>query len=476
MKRSTFLSASSILAISSILAANSAFAQSDNGDIEQVVVSASRISIAGYQAPTPVTVVSAAALAQAANTDIGDTLSQMPSMGAGQSPEKGANGNGANTGAQGVSQVNLRNLGVNRNLILIDGERMVAPIITGGADLSMIPHSLIQRVDVVTGGASAAWGSDAVSGVVNVVLDKNFTGFKASLDGTDTGQDDRRTFGGTLTDGFDLYGGRLHLLFAATYNNSPSVVFLGQAHWFTGASVFPNPYNSTAQNTACLANSSACVPGQPAYVTYANAGLNATAGGAITSGPLSGIQFGPGGTPSPYYQGVISGVGMAGGSINAYLSAKPVAELSFPLQTDTGFFYGSYKLTPDIQFGAMLNYGAAHSITSSQASEQTTDVITSTNPYLDPTIAARMVSLGVTSFNLSSQLMDGANMSAATFQQFYNTTGLPVAVTERQQYRGVATLDGALGDDWSWNANYQHSETHLHEVGTHVLVKSCQRH
>ena len=89
MKRSTFLSASSILAISSILAANSAFAQSDNGDIEQVVVSASRISIAGYQAPTPVTVVSAAALAQAANTDIGDTLSQMPSMGAGQSPEKG---------------------------------------------------------------------------------------------------------------------------------------------------------------------------------------------------------------------------------------------------------------------------------------------------------------------------------------------------------------------------------------------------
>src|SRR5580692_9640135 len=78
------------------------FAQDSSG-IEQVVVSASRIQIAGYQQPTPVSVVGAAQLLEAANADIGETLRAMPSMGAAQTPEKGANGNAGNSGSQGVS-------------------------------------------------------------------------------------------------------------------------------------------------------------------------------------------------------------------------------------------------------------------------------------------------------------------------------------------------------------------------------------
>lgn len=148
------LCASSALAMSAAMGIP-AFAQ-DSGDIEQVVVSASRISIAGYQQPTPVSVIGAAALAEAANSDIGDTLRQMPTVG-GSSPEKGAAGNGLNTGQAGVSSINLRNLGVIRNLVLFDGQRMVSPAIGIGADLSVFPSSLVQRIDVVTGGASAAW-------------------------------------------------------------------------------------------------------------------------------------------------------------------------------------------------------------------------------------------------------------------------------------------------------------------------------
>src|SRR5471030_2171226 len=111
MKKSTLIGASSVLTLSSILASTAAFAQGGGGDIEQVVVSASRISIAGYQQPTPVSVIGAAALAAAANADIGDTLRQMPSMGTSPTPEKGTNGNASNSGALGVSGVNLRNLG-----------------------------------------------------------------------------------------------------------------------------------------------------------------------------------------------------------------------------------------------------------------------------------------------------------------------------------------------------------------------------
>src|SRR6201986_1880352 len=200
-----------------------AFAQ--GGDIEQVVVSASRIQIAGYSQPTPVSVVGAAQLLEAANADVGDTLRQMPSMGNSQTPEKGTNANAGNSGALGVSGINLRNLGATRTLVLLDGQRMASPVLTGGADLSVIPNTVVQRVDVVTGGASAAWGSDAVSGVVNIIINKNYTGLKASIDLQDTGQDSRRSYGFTVTNGFDLLGGRSHVLWAVTYNNSPQTVF-----------------------------------------------------------------------------------------------------------------------------------------------------------------------------------------------------------------------------------------------------------
>src|ERR1700753_1300061 len=113
-------------------------------DIEQVVVSASRIQIAGYQQPTPVSVIGAAQLLEAANADIGDTLREMPSMGNSQTPEKGTNAHAGNSGALGVSGVNLRNLGPTRNLVLVDGQRVVYAALTAGVDLSIVPSTLVQ--------------------------------------------------------------------------------------------------------------------------------------------------------------------------------------------------------------------------------------------------------------------------------------------------------------------------------------------
>ena len=90
-------------------------------------------------------------------------------------PRIGINANGGDSRRSG-RLLNLRNLGTIRTLVLFDGQRVVASDISGGVDLGAFPSALVQRVDVVTGGASAAWGSDAVAGVVNFVLNKNFTG------------------------------------------------------------------------------------------------------------------------------------------------------------------------------------------------------------------------------------------------------------------------------------------------------------
>ena len=131
--------------------------------------------------------IGAETLQRDAKVDIGDAIRELPSVGISDSPGNGSHSGNASQGDAGIDTVDLRGLGVVRTLVLFDGQRVVTsnpnsggPPAIGGVDLSTIPTSIIERVDVVTGGASAAWGSDAVAGVVNLVINKHFTGFKAN--------------------------------------------------------------------------------------------------------------------------------------------------------------------------------------------------------------------------------------------------------------------------------------------------------
>ena len=118
--------------------------------------------------------IGAEQLRRDAYTDIGDAIRQLPAFGSSSSPNNTVAANFIVSGTPGIDVVNLRNLGVLRTLVLFNGQRVVASALSGGVDLSTMPTSLVQRVDVVTGGASAAWGSDAVAGVVNVILNQAF--------------------------------------------------------------------------------------------------------------------------------------------------------------------------------------------------------------------------------------------------------------------------------------------------------------
>ena len=151
-------------AIALVAAAPGANAQ----DVESVVVSGSRLVTNGAQAPTPVTVVSAEQLQVAAPRNVVDGLLQLPAFRGSVSVQNQSTGT---TSSNGADYLNLRGLGPSRTLVLMDGRRVVPASSAGSVDAAQIPEALIQRVDVVTGGASAAYGSDAVSGVVNFVLD-----------------------------------------------------------------------------------------------------------------------------------------------------------------------------------------------------------------------------------------------------------------------------------------------------------------
>lgn len=436
---------------------------------EQVIVSASRISIGGYQQPTPVTVVTGDQLKRDAFTDIGDAIRQLPAFGASSSPNNTVAANYIVSGTPGINVVNLRNLGVLRTLVLFNGQRVVASALSGGVDLSTMPTSLVQRIDVVTGGASAAWGSDAVAGVVNVVLNKKFDGFAANIEGGNTGQNDHRTFKGELSYGTDFDGERGHVIGSVSYSNSPDALFVNQRSWYRNIKLVNNP---------------AFAPGNglPQYVHASNVGLSqATQGGLITASPanalgananaLRGIQFvGPNGTPAPFDFGNISGVYSNGGSAEG--AEADINHLTIPMRSFTFFGYGSYRLPGNVIASLELNYGKSFSENNSfAANKYGTVTISRDNAYLDPGIGARMDALGISSFSLGTSNLNnigsnGAHLIGNSLSAEAQTLGIPVSTNRRQLYRGVFNLEGSIGDNWSWNAYYQHGESRVRTLVT----------
>ena len=158
------------------LADNEANADEKSTEVGAVEVTGSRIIRDGTSAPTPVEVVGSQEIAKQATGDVSSFLNVLPSFSGNQS----VNNKGATTNISaalvGLNLANLRALGVNRTLVLVDGQRFV-PTLTYGTDayyavdISSLPQQLIKRIEVVTGGASAVYGSDAVGGAVNFILD-----------------------------------------------------------------------------------------------------------------------------------------------------------------------------------------------------------------------------------------------------------------------------------------------------------------
>lgn len=161
-------------------------AADEQGD---VVVTGTRIVRDGFQAPTPLTVLTEEDIRNSSpSNNIADFVNQQPSLAGSTRP---ANSRlNLSSGQAGINALNLRNLGEIRTLVLLDGRRSVGSTVTGLVDVNTIPQMLVKSVEISTGGASSAYGSDAVAGVVNFVLDKQYTGIKVQADSGITGEGD----------------------------------------------------------------------------------------------------------------------------------------------------------------------------------------------------------------------------------------------------------------------------------------------
>jgi len=183
--------------------------QAPPGSEQSIVITGSRIKRPEIESPVPVAVLGQQALLQDAAANIADTLNELPQVGLGTTR---TNTNFLTSGT-GISTINLRSLGVNRTLTLVNGRRFIAGFSGSSAvDVNNIPTDFIDRVEIVTGGSSAVYGSDAVAGVVNFILKDRFDGLQIRAQGGQTFRGDDAQYLVSVTGGQSLLGDRLHLL------------------------------------------------------------------------------------------------------------------------------------------------------------------------------------------------------------------------------------------------------------------------
>src|SRR5262245_45892362 len=198
------------------LGAGRALAERDAGALEEITVTGSRIVRDGLNAPTPVTVVSADRLENLGATNIGQVLNTLPSFRATSNPQT-AN---IQPRAAGTSLADLRGLGTNRTLVLVNGRRFIPSTLEGSVDLNQIPTLLLDRSEVVTGGASAQYGSDAVAGVVNLILKNDLQGLRGQVQYGETEAGDGTDYLAGIAGGTKFAGDRAHVMAAVEYEKN----------------------------------------------------------------------------------------------------------------------------------------------------------------------------------------------------------------------------------------------------------------
>ena len=364
-----------------------------------------------------------------APNNISDYIDKLPSVVGSMSATAGKNTISA--GNNGINILDLRNLGSVRTLVLLNGHRVVASDVSGVVDIDTLPQGLIDGVDIITGGASAVYGSDAVAGVVNFRLNTKFEGIKGFAQGGEStyGDDLQGNYGITL--GTSFAGGRGHFVVDAQYAKNDGVGQLTDRPWYREWGYMANP-NWTAAN------------GEPKQIIVPHLNrISESLDGIITQkGPLYGTTFNADGSPRAFQFGTIDRTGsvQSGGEMFGHYAA-----MALKSSTRRNYVYtrASYDLTDDFNVFASLMH--AESKSSTAASYNYVDGTLSVrqdNAYLNPSVRAAM----------------GANgLSKVSYGVVFETPA--TEDLNRNLNRVLLGLDGSLGGFWNLHASYDYGRT-----------------
>lgn len=422
-------------------------------EIEEVVVTATRVQASGFTAPTPTTVITEAQQRAVAPIQVSEALLLNPAF-----------------RTEGVSSsaavyANLRSIGANRNLVLVDGRRHVATTAEGTMDLNLIPSSLVQRVEVVTGGASASWGSDAVAGVNNLILKTNLQGFEATAQYGESKYGDAETSVISLAGGSSFADGRGHVVIGGEYARDRGIGDLQ-----TPDMARPWAY----QMRGNLSNRDFATNGQPGVIYSRDIRrADTSAGGLITNGPLQGLTFNPDGSMRPFEYGQIYGNNMIGGGDNLGETLTPGSDARYPFERYSVLAHARYQLTDNIEGFVEGSY--AHSLSNGHTNAiRFQGSVTANNTACTGTTAPS--NLGGILVGIDNPFLPAATRDAMNDA---GVTCIPVGRTFREMgtlefddgspdvWRGVVGLRGQLANGWDWDGYYQYgtSESQQKRIG-----------
>lgn len=409
-------------------------------DNREITVTGSRLRT-GFTAPTPVTAIGNAQIESRALNSVAELNYEIPQLRINQNI-------GRSSEPVGQNVADLRALGSARTLLLLDGRRLAATSPFGGIDTNIFPVSLINGVEVVTGGASAAYGSDAVAGVINFSIDRKFEGLKLDASyGISKYEDFKRpVISGAV--GKSFLDDRLHVTVAGDFFRNTGQTRVSSRPWGRKNSVLFNNLGYTPTN------------GQTKnFIADGATFSRMTFGGLIvapSTSPLYGIQFGTNGTPQPFtYGNQVNTTFQLGGQGD---TVEGEGNLMPYITRYSGYGRLSYEASDSLSFWSELLWSRV--VVKSDLApnyDNGTLTIRRDNAFLPASIRAIMTANNINQFSFGRMnLEDGFSENNS--------------VTRAMRY--AVGAEGKFGDGWSWDAFAQRSDNRFRQESVNNRIQA----
>ncbi|MGX9461646.1 TonB-dependent receptor domain-containing protein [Shewanella sp. A14] len=420
--------------------------------VERISITGSRIIREGAIAPTPVTVITGDELLSTGVTNIGEALNQLPALGNTYSLAN----SGRFIGTSGLNLLDLRSMGSDRTLVLVNGKRHVSSSAgTSSVDVNTIPSVWIEKVEVITGGASAIYGADAVTGVVNFILKKDINGLDISATkgwADDSGHNKDRF---SLSYGTDFAQGDGNIAFAVEYSAQEQLRAFDRDQTSTAFTSLTNPNRATVPDDNDPSNPDRILTPNAGHYTISNAGTFYLDGWK---------SFNPDGSLRDVYSGQnVDGIRCANcdvTNLNQFVELQPEFErYNLNFKTD-------YQLNDDHNVYFEAKYVNSQSTNEGQPAYffgSSVNNVKIDNAFINPELVALMTANKDNNGN-------NAPLDSINIRRFMTDLGVRIEDDTRETQRYVLGFDGTVLEDWDYDIYAIYGQTDLERVNKNNLV------
>jgi len=416
---------------------------------DEIVVTGSLIQRPNNTSASPIVTIGADALRASGTTNLQDALNQLPSFTTAGNSATGGQGTG------GLATINLHGLGSTRNLVLLDGKRLPISDINGNVDINILPEAIIGGVDAITGGASAVYGSDAMSGVVNFKTVRNLDGFNVDVMNSVSGRGDAYKFTGSVSFGSKFADDKGHVIAAFSYSKQDPVN--GSSRPFFHDKT-PSSFLGTGTFVPSATNAPSAAVEQAIFTGY---------GISSARNPLLNLGFNNDGslyvqTGAVNYRGPTDGNGYLIVAGNVRMPVGQQVDFYNGLERKTAFLKTDYDLTPHLTLYGQFMFVDLTVHTASGNSLTQFGTLTSV-PVTNPFVPADLRTLLASRPNATAPFTWNGRYVGVPYKNWDENFQI-------QQYQ--AGLRGDIAPGWTFDAFASYDQTVHSQTLHNAVVKS----